>query len=244
MLDIIIKIMINPIEYFEKSCFFGKPVTENFYNLINFHNLIIYILIVMLIMLLYVIKIIFKNFKLKNLRKQVYYEFNHGVVLEIVWTILPIVLLIYIAFPSFVLLYDMDETYINKDKGLSVKIIGHQWYWSYEVNYIKGINESVIEKLEYIQDSYMIGSKKEGERYLNTDNPLYIPENVRIKGIITSTDVIHSWCLPELGIKLDAIPGRINTQLFEVKLKGIYYGQCSEICGVNHEFMPIKVVVY
>nr|ARH54769.1 cytochrome c oxidase subunit 2 [Trigonopterus sp. 7 AH-2016] len=150
-------------------------------------------------------------------------------IIEIIWTILPAFILIMIALPSLRLLYIMDEIY---SPSTTVKAIGHQWYWSYEYTDYKN--------LEF--DSYMIPSqnlKPFNFRLLDVDNRMVIPFNSQIRLISTSTDVIHSWTIPSIGVKLDSTPGRLNQVSFNVNRTGLFYGQCSEICGANHSFMPI-----
>jgi cytochrome c oxidase subunit 2 len=177
--------------------------------------------------------------------KERFYNIAHGTTIEMVWTILPAFILILIAIPSFVLLYAMDELI---DPILTIKIIGHQWYWSYEFSdYVT--NEDLIDnpwetKVKF--DSYMLNDaelKKGDLRLLKTDKPLFLPKNTHIRLIITSSDVLHSWAVPAFGIKTDAVPGRLNQTSVYLKNSGVFYGQCSELCGVNHAFMPIEVYV-
>jgi cytochrome c oxidase subunit 2 len=154
----------------------------------------------------------------------------HSTLLETAWTIAPSGVLLSIGIPSFALLYAMDEV-VNPQ--MTIKVIGHQWYWSYEYSG-KGI--------EF--DSYMKSENEleEGElRLLATTEPLVVPVRTHIRFLVTSADVIHSFAIPSLGIKIDAIPGRLNQGMVYIKTPGIYRGQCSEICGVNHGFMPIEI---
>nr|YP_009720748.1 cytochrome c oxidase subunit II [Athalia icar]QGL07078.1 cytochrome c oxidase subunit II [Athalia icar] len=151
--------------------------------------------------------------------------------LEMIWTISPTFLLIFIALPSIHLLYLMDE--INNPL-LTIKAIGHQWYWSYE--YTDFMN------IEF--DSYMITKnqlKLNSFRLLDVDNNMILPLNTQMRLLVSSTDVIHSWTMPSLGKKIDAIPGRLNQISLNIKRPGLYFGQCSEICGANHSFMPIVI---
>ncbi|NP_659353.1 cytochrome c oxidase subunit II (mitochondrion) [Eumetopias jubatus] len=150
---------------------------------------------------------------------------------ETVWTILPAIILIMIALPSLRILYIMDE--IN-NPSLTVKTMGHQWYWTYEY--------SDYEDLSF--DSYMIPTQelKPGElRLLEVDNRVVLPMEMTIRMLISSEDVLHSWAVPSLGLKTDAIPGRLNQTTLMAMRPGLYYGQCSEICGSNHSFMPIVI---
>lgn len=153
--------------------------------------------------------------------------------IETVWTILPAVILVFLAVPSLHLLYLTDE--INTP-SLTIKTVGHQWYWRYE--YSDFIN------IEF--DSYIVPTEElqTGEyRLLEVDNRLVVPINLEVRILVTAADVIHSWTIPRLGVKIDAIPGRLNQIGFSVRRPGIYYGQCSEICGANHSFMPIAIEV-
>nr|QZZ18287.1 cytochrome c oxidase subunit II [Empoasca serrata] len=154
-----------------------------------------------------------------------------GQVIELIWTILPAVMLIFIALPSLQILYLMEE---NNNSMISIKAIGHQWYWSYEY--------SDFSKIEF--DSYMKPSIDliDGDfRLLEVDNCLVLPFNVQTRILTTSFDVIHSWTIPSLGVKVDANPGRINQGNIFINRPGLFYGQCSEICGSNHSFMPVCI---
>nr|YP_009414341.1 cytochrome c oxidase subunit II [Phaner parienti]AIW64444.1 cytochrome c oxidase subunit II [Phaner parienti] len=149
--------------------------------------------------------------------------------METVWTILPAIILILIALPSLRILYLMDEI---TTPSLTLKTMGHQWYWSYEYTDYEDLNF----------DSYMIPSLElnPGElRLLEVDNRIVLPTEMPIRVLISSEDVLHSWTVPSLGVKTDAIPGRLNQTTLMTSRPGIYYGQCSEICGANHSFMPI-----
>nr|QFK69672.1 cytochrome c oxidase subunit 2 [Parapenaeopsis tenella] len=154
-----------------------------------------------------------------------------GQTIEIIWTVLPAIILIFIALPSLRLLYLLDEV---NNPNITLKAIGHQWYWSYEYS----------DFLQVEFDSYMIPTNelKENEfRLLDVDNRTVLPMNTQIRVLITAADVIHSWTIPALGVKADAIPGRLNQVSFLINRPGLFYGQCSEICGANHSFMPIVI---
>lgn len=149
--------------------------------------------------------------------------------IELIWTITPAFVLIAIAFPSFKLLYLMDEVI---DPAMTIKALGHQWYWSYE--YSDFVNEDG-ESIEF--DSYLVPTDdlEEGQlRLLEVDNRVVVPVGTHIRFIVTGADVIHSFAVPSLGLKIDAIPGRLNQTSVLVEREGVYYGQCSEICGVHH----------
>lgn len=154
-----------------------------------------------------------------------------GQMIEIIWTVLPAVILIILALPSLRLLYLIDET---TEPRITLKTVGHQWYWSYEY--------SDFNDIEF--DSYMTptNSLTEGEfRLLEVDNRVILPYLTQIRLLVTAADVIHSWTIPSLGIKADAVPGRLNQLNVFFNRPGIFYGQCSEICGANHSFIPISV---
>ena len=151
--------------------------------------------------------------------------------IETAWTILPALILIFIALPSLQLLYLLDE--VNKPR-VTLKAIGHQWYWSYEY--------SDFTNLEF--DSYILLAEESDKyrfRLIDVDNRTILPINTQIRVLVSAADVIHSWTVPALGVKVDAIPGRLNQIRFSINRPGLFYGQCSEICGANHSFIPIVI---
>nr|AAY34456.1 cytochrome c oxidase subunit II [Ceratitis capitata] len=155
----------------------------------------------------------------------------HGQTIEMIWTILPAIVLLFIAFPSLRLLYLLHE--IN-EPSITLKAIAHQWYWSYE--YSDFMNVEI--------DSYMIPTDElsnDGFRLSDVDNRIIMPMNSQIRILVTAADVIHSWTIPALGVKVDGTPGRPNQTNFLMNRPGLFYGQCSEICGANHSFMPIVI---
>ena len=157
---------------------------------------------------------------------------SHNTTIEVIWTLVPCLILIVLAVPSFKVLYSQDE--IPK-ADVTIKAIGYQWYWGYEYP-----DENIV------FDSYMIDEKdlKEGQpRLLAVDNEVYVPVNKVVKVMITANDVLHAWALPSFGVKRDAVPGRINETWFKADRTGTFYGQCSELCGIKHAFMPITVNV-
>nr|YP_010464316.1 cytochrome c oxidase subunit II [Heterotarsus carinula]UUL71693.1 cytochrome c oxidase subunit 2 [Heterotarsus carinula] len=154
-----------------------------------------------------------------------------GQMIELIWTILPAITLIFIALPSLRLIYILDET---NNPMITIKTVGHQWYWSYEYSDFKNI--------EF--DSYMIPTnemKNYNFRLLDVDNRMVIPFTSQVRMLVSAADVIHSWTIPSLGVKVDATPGRLNQISFISTRSSLLYGQCSEICGANHSFMPIVV---
>ena len=161
----------------------------------------------------------------------------HGTVLEIVWTVLPACLLVAVAIPSFALLYSVDELV---DAAMTIKVEGHQWYWVYEYGdyALEDGNTSVtFESYQLPDDELKVGQF----RQLEVDNRLVMPVNTHIRLIVTATDVLHCWTIPSFGVKMDACPGRLNQAGLFITRPGTFYGQCSEICGINHGFMPIVV---
>jgi cytochrome c oxidase subunit 1 len=167
---------------------------------------------------------------------------THNSLLEIIWTVIPCIVLFFISIPSFCLLYAVDEV---KIPWWTVKVIGNQWFWSYEIN--SNILVKSLVSFQWNFDSYLLANNDimSGHlRLLEVDWRLVLPKKCNIRLLITSTDVLHSWSLPAAGIKVDACPGRLNEVYLNLKRDGVYYGQCSEICGINHGFMPIVVVAF
>lgn len=161
---------------------------------------------------------------------------NHGTLIELIWTITPALILILIAFPSFKLLYLMDEV---SDPAMSVLAEGHQWYWSYQYPDFLNNDDDFIEF-----DSYIIPESDLDDgalRMLEVDNRVIIPELTHVRFVVTAADVIHSFACPALGIKVDAYPGRLNQASVLINREGVFYGQCSEICGILHSSMPIVI---
>nr|QGN05586.1 cytochrome c oxidase subunit II [Lucanus maculifemoratus taiwanus]UFP91241.1 cytochrome c oxidase subunit II [Lucanus kanoi kanoi] len=199
----------------------ASPLME---QLSFFHDHTLMILLMITVLVGYLMTSLFFN-------KYNYRYLLEGQTIEVIWTILPAVTLIFIALPSLRLLYLLDEL---NNPLISVKSIGHQWYWSYEYSDFKMI--------EF--DSYMIpqqDSKLSTFRLLDVDNRLVLPFNSQIRLMVTAADVIHSWTIPSLSVKIDATPGRLNQISFLMNRSGLFFGQCSEICGANHSFMPIVI---
>lgn len=199
----------------------ASPLIE---QLIFFHDHAILILILITTLVGYfIITLIFNSFINRYLLD--------GQMIEIIWTVLPAIILIILALPSLRLLYLIDET---TEPSITLKTVGHQWYWSYEY--------SDFNDIEF--DSYIIptNSLNEGEiRLLEVDNRVVLPYLTQIRLLVRAADVIHSWTIPTIGVKADAIPGRLNQLNLLFNRPGIFYGQCSEICGANHSFIPIRI---
>nr|WNV65524.1 cytochrome c oxidase subunit II [Cyanopterus ninghais] len=191
--------------------------------MIEFHDLALVILLMIMVFILYMILMFMKNDFVNKM-------ILHNQMIEIIWTLIPMVILMFMVLPSLKILYLIEEV-INP--YMTLKILGHQWYWSYEYSDFKDI--------EF--DSFMLNDldNKSNFRLLDVDNRLVIPYKINVRGLISSLDVIHSWALPSMGVKVDAIPGRMNQMFMNFERLGVYFGQCSEICGLNHSFMPIVV---
>nr|YP_010417507.1 cytochrome c oxidase subunit II [Junonia goudoti]USF17562.1 cytochrome c oxidase subunit II [Junonia goudoti] len=198
----------------------ASPLME---QIIFFHDHTLVILIMITILVGYLMFNLFFNSYINRFLLE-------GQMIELIWTILPAITLIFIALPSLRLLYLLDEL---NNPLITLKSIGHQWYWSYEY--------SDFNNVEF--DSYMINSSDNinNFRLLDVDNRIVLPMNNQIRILVTATDVIHSWTIPSLGIKVDANPGRLNQTSFFMNRPGLFFGQCSEICGANHSFMPIVI---
>ena len=214
---------------------FQDPSSPVMIEIINFHNEVMIYLTFILIGVFWIMFETIREYpKTKKLISHKYMV--HGTWLEIIWTIAPAFILVAIAYPSFKLIYLIDEII---DAGITIKVVGHQWYWSYEYSDDADQDGASIEF-----DSYMVpeADLEEGQlRLLEVDNQLVVPTNTHVRVILTSADVIHCWAVPSLGVKLDCIPGRLNQTGFLAFREGTFYGQCSEICGANHAFMPIVV---
>lgn len=217
---------------------FQDPASPIMQGIIEFHHDLFFFLIVILTFVFWLLlKIVlsFNSFVNKDIVKTI----SYGTIIEIVWTIIPALILILVAIPSFTLLYSMDEII---DPMLTIKVIGRQWFWSYE--YTDYSTASLNDTSSFIFDSYLVSEEdlELGQfRLLEVDQRVVIPTHTHIRFVITASDVLHSWALPSLGIKIDACPGRLNQISTFVNRPGVYYGQCSEICGINHGFMPIVV---
>nr|YP_010373918.1 cytochrome c oxidase subunit II [Coomaniella dentata]UPI13499.1 cytochrome c oxidase subunit II [Coomaniella dentata] len=197
----------------------SSPLME---QLIFFHDHTLSILLIITILVGYLMSTLTSNKFTNRLLLE-------GQTIELIWTIIPAGTLIFIALPSLQLLYLIDE--INNPL-ISIKSIGHQWFWSYEYS----------DFVNFEFDSYMMNQESNFNfRLLDVDNRMVLPYNSQIRLLVTSTDVIHSWTIPTLGVKIDATPGRLNQLSFLINHSGLFFGQCSEICGSNHSFMPITL---
>jgi cytochrome c oxidase subunit 2 len=225
--------------------FFQDPATSIMENIIDLHHDIMFFLLIIIIFVMWMLFCVIFFFNSNNKSKVCDLNFTHNILLEFIWTIIPTCILIFIALPSYVLIYNID-TQIDSETMFTLKIIGHQWYWSYEYgDFLKTLKLNDTE-LHLVFDSYMVREnelKFGGLRLLEVDNFTVLPCDVKIRLLITATDVIHSWTIPSLGIKMDAVPGRLNMVGLLINRMSVFYGQCSELCGINHSFMPIGVKV-
>ena len=202
-------------------------------EMVSFHNALIWLIVIISLFVLALLVIIVVKFNTKANPKAS--KTTHNTFIEIAWTAIPVLILVVMAVPSFKLLYKSD---VVPEAHMTVKAIGHQWYWSYEYP----------DHGNFTYDAWLVQDKEdmEGEerpftRLLTTDTRVVVPVGKVIRVQMTSTDVLHSWAVPSLGVKKDAVPGRLNELWFEADREGIFYGQCSELCGTNHGFMPIEV---
>ena len=210
---------------------FQDPASDGMRDIVNFHNnLLLPIIIAISVFVLFLM--IYACIRFRASRNPNPSTTTHNVTVEILWTLIPCLILIVMAVPSFKILYKQDT--IPK-ADVTVKAIGYQWYWGYEYP-----DENII------FESYMIETKdlkKNQPRLLTVDHEVVVPVNKVVKVLITANDVLHAWALPSFGVKRDAVPGRINETWFKAEKEGTYYGQCSELCGIKHAFMPITVRV-
>ena len=210
---------------------FQDSASQGMTEIVSFHNnillpVIIAISVFVLFLMIYVC-IRFRASKNPNPSKT-----THNVAVEVLWTLIPCLILIVMAVPSFKILYKQDT--IPK-ADVTVKAVGYQWYWGYEYP-----DENIIFESYMIKDEEL---KENQPRLLTVDNEVVVPVNKVVKVLITANDVLHAWALPSFGVKRDAVPGRINETWFKADKVGTFYGQCSELCGIQHAFMPITVRV-
>ncbi|UEM21579.1 cytochrome c oxidase subunit II [Skermanella mucosa] len=204
----------------------ASPVKE---QLTDFHNLLLVVITGITLLVLALLIYVMVRFNAKANPNPT--RTSHNTILEVAWTVLPVVILVVIAVPSFKVLYFMDKA---ENAEMTLKVIGHQWYWEYQYPDHEDLTFS----------SYMIPDEdiQPGQRrLLEVDNRIVLPVDTNIRIIVTAGDVLHSWAMPSLGIKKDAIPGRLNETWARIDREGVYYGQCSEICGTNHGYMPIAI---
>jgi len=204
----------------------ASPVKERIENL---HNWLLVLITLITLFVLGLLAIVIVKFNARA--HPVPTRTTHNTLIEIIWTVVPVMILVVMAVPSFRLLYYLDRA---PNADMTIKVTGHQWYWSY--NYPDQDNFGF--------DSYLVADKdlKQGQpRLLAVDNELVLPAETTVRVLVTSTDVMHSWLVPSLGVQMYAVPGRTNETWVRVNEPGVYYGQCNQICGVNHGYMPITI---
>nr|YP_008475226.1 cytochrome c oxidase subunit 2 [Candida corydali]AGS44540.1 cytochrome c oxidase subunit 2 [Candida corydali] len=212
---------------------FQDAATPNAEGIQELYDHIMYYLTLILGLVSYLLYVIINEYRTNRFA---YKYVRHGQLIEVVWTLLPAVVLLLIAFPSFILLYLCDEVLTP---AMTIKVIGLQWYWRYEYSDFVGATGETIEFESYVIPDDML---EEGQlRLLDTDTSIVVPVDTHVRFIVTANDVIHCFTIPSLGIKVDATPGRLNQVSALLQRTGVFYGQCSELCGVNHGMMPIKL---
>ncbi len=241
--------LLNFLEASNWQINFQDPATPIASRIIEIHHHVFFFLVIIFIFVSWMLyrvvsefSLIFadkdntlNNKELNSLKDISTIEFTHNTTIEIVWTTIPSLILILIAIPSFGLLYAMDDII---DPEITIKTIGHQWYWSYEYSdYVTTAGNISFDSYMVPEDELELGQL----RLLEVDNSVVLPVGVYIRVNVSAADVLHSWAVPSLGIKIDAVPHRINSGIIFLQRTGTFYGQCSEICGVNHGFMPIVV---
>ena len=208
---------------------FQPAATPTMERISSFNDLLLVIIVLIVIFVLALLLYVMWRFSEK--RNPTPSKTSHNTLLEVLWTGIPVIILVAIAVPSFKLLYFADRI---EEADMTIKAIGRQWYWSYEYP----------DDGNFTFDSYMLADDElaEGQpRLLATDNPVVLPIDTNIRVLVTASDVLHNFAVPSFGVKLDGVPGRINETWFKILREGKYYGQCSELCGTGHSYMPIEI---
>ena len=238
--------MLNQLSYALNYYTFQDPCTPIMEGIIDLHTYIMFYVVAIVVFVFVAIGLTVHEFYYRSgnlVDRMVTAKVVHCTWLELVWTVAPLFILISIAIPSFALLYAMEEKFVP---DLTIKAVGHQWYWEYEYNLSVVNSDDHVNEASTQFDAYMLADsdlQKGDYRLLETDRTVLLPVRKHIRLLTTSADVIHSWALPAAGVKMDAIPGRLNQVNLYFNRQGLFYGQCSELCGVNHGFMPISVKV-
>ena len=209
-----------------------EPASSRMERIVDFHdNLVLWIITaIVLFVTALLFWVIFRYNRKANPTPS---KTTHNVLIEVLWTAVPVLILIIIAIPSFKMLYYLERV---EDPEMTVKVTGYQWYWGYEY-----VDHDNISFLSYMIPEDEIDESKGQVRLLSTDNPVVLPINTNIRFIVTAADVIHAFTIPSFGFKKDAVPGRLNETWVNIDKPGTYFGQCSEICGTNHAYMPIEI---
>ena len=206
------------------------PASPTMHQIVDLHSTITVIIIAITVFVFALMGVIMVRFNHK--RHPVAQQWTHNTVLEVAWTLVPVLILVAIAFPSFKLLYAMDRT---ENADYTLKVTGHQWYWSYSYP-----DQNISFDANLVQDDSLEAGQP---RLLTTDQHVVVPVGAVVRVQATADDVIHSWSVPAFGVKIDAVPGRLNETWFKAERPGTFYGQCSQLCGINHGFMPIQIEV-
>ena len=210
---------------------FQKAASGHMEDLVWFHDFML-LPIITGITVFVLFLVIYACIRYRASRNPIASTTSHNTLIEVIWTLVPCLILILMAVPSFKLLYSQDKI---PPADVTIKAIGYQWYWGYEYP-----DENIVFDSYMIEDSELLPGQP---RLLSVDNEIVVPVNKVIKVLITANDVLHAWALPSFGVKRDAVPGRINETWFKADRTGTFYGQCSELCGIKHAFMPITVKV-
>ena len=208
---------------------FQEPASPTMVRISEFHTTLLWLITTISVFVLVLLVVVIYRFR--ESRNPTPSRTTHHTMIEVVWTVVPVIILVLLFVPSYRLMTFTDKV---EDADMTLKVIGHQWYWSYEYpdhgNFTFDANMVFEEDLE-----------DKSKRLLETDNRIVLPVGKKIRLLMTADDVIHSWGVPALGIKLDTVPGRLNETWVEITKEGVYYGFCSELCGVNHSYMPIAI---
>src|SRR6056300_1539020 len=209
---------------------FQEAATDNMTTITDFNNFLLILMTIITVFVLALLLYVMLRFNAKA--NPTPSKTSHNTLIEVLWTVLPIVILVVIAVPSFRLLYFQR---VSPEVEMTVKAVGYQWYWGYEYP----------DHGDFAFDSLMLNDDERGDqpRLLATDTAMVVPVDTTIRVVVTGADVLHSFAMPAFGLKMDAVPGRLNETWFKAEKTGTFYGQCSEICGIRHAFMPIRVEV-
>ena len=233
-------VLCEAAEIFQKS--FQEPATSEMDGIYLFNSHLLFVIICIVLLVWWLLYLVYDNFL--DYSNSSVLNFTHASTIEIIWTTIPAIILLSLASPSFSLLYSLDEI---SNPEITLKIFGHQWYWSYELSDYKicsNVNTSLKFSSYLLTNDFLKDYNNLGFfRLLETNKRIFLPSNTHIRLLVTAVDVLHSWTIPSFGVKVDACPGRLNQANLFIKRFGVFFGQCSEICGVNHGFMPIVAVV-
>lgn len=206
----------------------ASPVMDQVHD---FHTLLMVLMSLVVVVVMGLLAYVIVRFRKKANPNPA--KFSHNTLVEVIWTVIPVLILLIIAVPSFQIIYYMDRT---TEPDLTLKAIGYQWYWGYEYPDLE-----IGEFAAYMVPDGEEDATRGDVRLLSTDNKVVVPVEKNVQLLVTAGDVLHSFAVPSLGVKKDAVPGRLNEAWFRIHEPGVYFGQCSEICGINHAFMPIEI---